>query len=160
MAEGKVHKHLKLVAMAFLKKHCVDIVSLETKFRNLRSISDACGLNMKRKEVRVIEVKATREDYLRDKKLLKLETSYFPHCHYFYIMCPTNVIDKTEVVDGIGLIYVDENDKMTIVKKPKKNKTLKTRFETTLKNSVRSITNDLVFKYHEIQNNLKTKYFE
>jgi len=155
MSEGDVHKHLKLVAIAFLKKHCVDVVSTETKFRNIKSISDACGMNLKRKEVRVIEVKATKSDYLRDKKLFDLEKSYYPHCNYFYIMCPYGVIDKSEVLKEFGLIYVDDNDKITIVQKPKKNSKLKTRFETTLKNSVRSITNDLVFKFYDINSRLK-----
>ena len=156
MAEGNIHKHLKLAAIAFLKKHCVDIVSLETKFRNIRSISDACGINLKRKEVRIIEVKATREDYIRDKKLFQLETSYYPHCNYFYIMCPVGVIDKSEVLKEIGLIYVNDDDSLTIIQKPKKNSKLKTRFETTLKNSVRSITNDLVFKFYDINSRLQT----
>ncbi len=155
MSEGSVHKHLKLAAIAFLKKYCIDVVSLETKFRNIRSVADVCGINLKRKEVRVIEVKATKEDYLRDKKLFQLEKSYYPHCNYFYIMCPAGVIDKKDVLKEIGLIYVDSDDKLTIVQKPIKNKKLKTRFETTLKNSVRSITNDLVFKFYNINSKLK-----
>ena len=155
MAEGNIHKHLKLVAMAFLKKHCTDIVSSETKFRNIRSIADACGLNLKRKEIRVIEVKASKNDYLRDVKLFNLETSYFPHSTYFYIMCPYGVIDKSEVLKELGLIYVDGNDKVYIIQKPTKNTRLKTRFETTLKNAVRSITNDLLFKFHDINTQLQ-----
>ena len=72
MAESDVHKRLKVVACAFLKKSCVDIVSTETKFRNIKSIADACGINLKRKEVRVVEVKASLKDYKRDSKLFKL----------------------------------------------------------------------------------------
>lgn len=155
MAEGKVHKHLKLVAIAFLKKHCIDVVSTETKFRNIRSIADACGINLKRKETRVIECKASYQDYVRDTKLFKLDKSYYPHCNYFYIMCPTNVIKKEDVLKEIGLLYVDENDNVTVIQKPKKNTKLKTRFDTVLKNSIRSITNDLVFKFYDINSNLK-----
>jgi len=153
--EGKDHKRLKIVALAFLKKRCTDIVSLETKFRNIRSISDACGMNLKRKEVRVIEVKATKKDYVRDKKLFSLETSYFPHCNYFYIMCPTDIIQKSEVLKEYGLIYVDELNNISIIQKPTKNQKLKTRFDTTLKNSCRSITNDLVFKFHKVTDYVK-----
>lgn len=151
--EGEVHKRLKIVALAFLKKQCVDIVSNETKFRNIRSISDACGINLKRKEVRIVEVKASRADYIRDTKLFTLNYSYFPHCNYFYIMCPTGVIKKEEVLKEIGLIYVDEENNIEVVQKPTKNKKLATRFETTLKNTCRSMTNDLIFKYHQV-----TKY--
>jgi hypothetical protein len=147
MAESETHKRLKLVACAFLKKFCVDAVSTETKFKNIRSIADACGINLKRKEVRVIEVKATWADYKRDSKLFKLEKSYYPHCNYFYIMCPTDVIPKDKVLKEIGLIYVDEYGNIDVVQKPQKNKKLKTKFETTLKNTCRSITNDLIFKF-------------
>lgn len=155
MAESDTHKRLKIVASAFLKKNCVDIVSTETKFRNIRSIADACGINLKRKEVRVVEVKASLKDYKRDSKLFKLEKSYFPHCNYFYIMCPTGVIPREEVLKEFGLLYVDENNIITVVQKPTKNKKLKTRFETTLKNSCRSITNDLVFKFMRVADYVK-----
>jgi len=148
MSESETHKRLKKVACAFLKKTCVDVVALETKFRNIRSIADACGINLKKKEIRVIEVKATLQDYKRDKKLFNLTTSYYPHCHYFYIMCPTDVVKKDMVIDGIGLLHVDQCGIITIVKKPTKNTSrLKTMFDTTLKNAVRSITNSLVYKY-------------
>jgi hypothetical protein len=155
MAESDVHKRLKIVACAFLKKSCVDIVSTETKFRNIRSIADACGINLKRKEIRVVEVKASLKDYKRDSKLFKLEKSYYPHCNYFYIMCPTDVIPKDQVLKEFGLLYVDEDNTITVVQKPTKNKKLKTRFETTLKNSCRSITNDLVFKFMRVADYVK-----
>jgi hypothetical protein len=158
MSEGIIHKQLKIAAMAFLKKHCVDIVSCETKFRNLKSISDACGLNLKRKEVRIIECKASLKDYLRDTKLFSLEKSYFFHCNYFYIMCPKDVIPKDKVLKEFGLIYVNEDNSITVIQKPKKNQKLKTRFETTLKNSCRSITNDLIFKFYKCQNYVKDFY--
>ena len=152
MAESEVHKRLKIVACGFLKKYCTDIVSVETKFRNLRSVADACGMNLKRKEVRVIEVKASLKDYKRDKKLFNLEKSYYPHCNYFYIMCPKDVIPKELVLKEFGLLYVDKNNKIEIVQKPIRNAKLKTRFDTTLKNSCRSITNDLIYKFMKINN--------
>jgi hypothetical protein len=160
MPEGIVHKRLKIVALAFLKRQCIDIVSTETKFRIMRSVSDACGINLKKKEVRVIEVKASLSDYRRDLKLFKLERSYYPHCNFFYIMCPTGVIKKEDVLKEFGLIYVDEDNNISVIQKPTKNKKLKTRFETTLKNSCRSITNDLVFKYHRITDYVKGFKYE
>src|SRR5574344_1952418 len=147
MSEGEVHKRLKIVAAAFLKKNCTDIVSTETKFRNIRSIADACGINLKRKEIRVVEVKASYHDYLRDTKLFKLDKSYFNHCNYFYIMCPTDVISRDKLLKEFGLLYLDNDNNITVVQRPTKNKKLKTRFETTLKNSCRSSTNDLIFKF-------------
>lgn len=150
MAESDTHKRLKIVACAFLKKICIDVVSVETKFNNIRSIADVCGLNFRRKEVRIVEVKATLADYKRDSKLFKLEKSYFPHCNYFYIMCPTGVIPKDMVLKEFGLIYVDDKGNADIIQKPQKNKKLKTRFETTLKNTCRSITNHLIFKVFKV----------
>ena len=148
MAEGELHARLKVVAMAFLKRACVDLVSAEAKFRNMRSRSDVCAVNLKRKEVRVVEVKATRADYLRDKKLFKLETSYYPHCTYFYLMTPPGVVLPEEVPKEVGLLVVDEANGVTVARRPVKNGgKLKTRFETTLKNVCRALTNDYLFNY-------------
>ena len=155
MEESKMNKKLKIIASAFLKKHCIDIVSTETKFRNMHSVADACGINLKKKEIRVVEVKASLQDYKRDTKLFNLEKSYYPHCNYFYIMCPTDVIPKDLVLKEFGLLYVDENNIITVVQTPTKNKKLKTRFETTLKNSCRSMTNDLVFKLMRVADYVK-----
>lgn len=148
MAEGNVHKHLKKLALYFLKEKCVDLVANEVDFKNAYSIADAVGLNLKRKEVRVIEVKATKGDFIRDKKLFGEKTSYFVHAHYSYIMCPTDIIQPEELPHGYGLLWVDENDKIEIIKKPIKNTArLKTLFDTTLKRTSRSLTN--TFLFHE-----------
>jgi hypothetical protein len=67
-------------------------------------------------------------------------------------MCPKDVIPKELVLKEFGLLYVDENNKIEIVQKPIRNAKLKTRFDTTLKNSCRSITNDLIYKFMKINN--------
>lgn len=144
--EGEVHSHLKWVALHYLKTLVTDLVANEVDFYNAYSIADAVGLNFKRREVRVIEVKATKADFLRDKKLFGENTSYFYHAHYSYIMCPTNVIQQEELPYGYGLIWVDEYDNITVVKKPIKNKArLKTLFDTTLKRTARCLTNTFLF---------------
>jgi hypothetical protein len=151
MAEGREHHRLKVVAMAFLKKHCVDLVAAEVKFRNMRSRADACGVNLKRKEVRVVECKASRADFLRDKKLQDARKSYLPHCTYFYICCPPGVVTVKDVPGAYGLLYVDAKGKVTTVRAPRKNKDkTKTRFETVLRNTCRAATNDLLFNHHRI----------
>lgn len=148
MAEGEVHAHLKKLALHFLKSKVTDIVGTEVDFKNAYSVADAVGCNLKRKEVRVIEVKATKGDFLRDKKLFGEKTSYFVHAHYSYIMCPTGVILSEELPYGYGLIWVDEYDNLTIEKKPIKNTArLKTLFDTTLKRTCRALTN--TFLFHE-----------
>ena len=76
MAEGVVHKRLKYLGLCFLKEKCTDIICIEAKYRNIRSIADVCGINLKRQEVRIIECKASKQDYVRDKKLMDLDKSY------------------------------------------------------------------------------------
>ncbi|MNJ90018.1 hypothetical protein D3C87_76090 [compost metagenome] len=148
MAEGEIHKNLKKLALYFLKQKVTDLVANEVEFANAWSVADAVGLNLKRREVRVIEVKATKGDFTRDTKLFGDKTSYFYHAHYSYIMCPENVIKPEEVPYGYGLIWVDENDVCIMVKNPIKNTArLKTLFDTTLKRTARSLTN--TFLYHE-----------
>ncbi|AEO93935.1 gp692 [Bacillus phage G] len=148
MAEGLVHKNLKRLALYFLKEKVTDIVANEVDFANSWSVADAVGLNLKRREVRVVEVKASKGDFTRDKKLFGDKTSYFYHAHYSYIMCPTNVIKPEEVPYGYGLLWVDEYDKIEVIKKPIKNTArLKTLFDTTLRRTCRSLTNTHL--YHE-----------
>ena len=55
MAEGEMHAHLKKLGLEWLKKKVTDLAANECKFRNLRSIADVVGINLKREEVRVIE---------------------------------------------------------------------------------------------------------
>lgn len=147
MSEGIVHKHLKNLALKFLKEKVTDLVVSEVPFDNAWSIADACGLNFKRKEVRVVEVKATKGDFLRDKKLFNEKTSYFYHAHYSYIMCPTDIIKPEEIPHGYGLLWVDEFDNITMMKKPIKNKArLKTLFDTTMKRASKILTNQMLYK--------------
>lgn len=147
MAEGLVHKELKQVALFYLKKQVVDIVANEVKFHNIRCIADAVGINLKRKEIRIIEAKATREDYFRDVKLFDEKTTYFKHAHYVYIMTPENLIEPHELPPGYGLLWVNQDKEVSVAKKPTKNKeTLKTRFETTLKRTVRRLSNALLYQ--------------
>lgn len=146
--EGEIHKHLKKLGLYFLKEKVTDIVANEVEFNNAWSVADCVGLNLKRKEVRVIEVKATKGDFKRDTKLFGEKTSYFYHAHYSYIMCPRDIIFPEEIPHGYGLLWVDENDNIEVVKKPIKNTArLKTLFDTTLKRTARSLTN--TFLYHE-----------
>ena len=146
MAEGEIHKHLKKVALYFLKSKVTDLIATEVEFYNSYSVADAVGLNLKRKEVRVVEVKSTKSDFIRDKKLFNDKTSYFYHAHYSYIMCPKNIIQPEDLPYGYGLLWVDEYDNIEVAKKPiKNNARLKTLFGTTLKRSCRSLTNTYLF---------------
>lgn len=156
MAEGDIHKKLKIVGMQFLKSKVTDVIAREVKYKNMRSIADVVGLNIKRKEVRVIEVKASKADYTRDKKLLDPDLSYYKHCHYFYIMCPEDIIQLTDVPKEYGLLWVNlETNQITIKRNPTKyTGRLKTLFDTSLKNAVKANTNDLLFHFLYPQNGI------
>lgn len=157
MAEGIIHSHLKKLALYFLKTKVTDLIAAEVEFNNAWSVADCVGLNLKRREVRVIEVKATKSDFLRDKKLFGDKTSYFYHAHYSYIMCPTDVIQADEIPHGYGLLWVDEYDNIEVVKKPIKNTArLKTLFDTTLKRTCRRLTNDMLFRDENKENKDET----
>jgi hypothetical protein len=149
MAEGPIHKKLKAIGMQFLKSKVTDISAREVKYRNMRSIADVVGINIKRREIRIIEVKASRADYIRDKKLLELDNSYYKHCNYFYIMCPVDIIQLDDVPKEYGLLWVNlETNEIEIKRNPKKyTGRLKTMFDTSLKNAVKANTNDLLFHY-------------
>lgn len=152
MAEGNIHKALKKKALFYLKGKVTDIVANEVKFRNIRCIADAVGINLKRKEVRIVEVKATRADYFRDTKLFDEQTTYHKHAHYVYIMTPCGLIEPDELPSGYGLLWVDDDGEITVAKNPVKNKgALKTRFETTLKRTVRRLTNALLYEEEQAE---------
>lgn len=160
MSEGTTHKHLKEIALLWMKIKVTDMVCSEVPFNNIRCIADVIGLNFKRKEVRVIEVKASKSDFLRDDKLFSEKTTYFNHTHYCYIMCPKNVILAEEVPYGYGLLWVDDFDNVLVVKKPKKNtKKLSTLFDTTWKITSKVLTNQMLFKDSNIDNRDETGGF-
>lgn len=145
--ESETHKHLKRVALRWLKERVTDVVANEVDFYRIRSVADAVGLNLKRREVRVVEVKATKGDLLRDKKLFDDGTSYLPHVQYAYVMCPTGVIQPHEVPNGYGLLWVDEYDNVKTVKRPVKNTVKpKTPFDVILRATVRTLSNNLLYR--------------
>ncbi len=147
MAEGPVHKKLKDFGMIWLRDKVIDLTSREVKYKNMRSIADVVGMNYKRKEIRIIECKASREDYFRDNKLMDLDESYYKHCNYFYIMCPEGILNLDDVPKEYGLLWLNSNDEVIVKRSPKKyDGKLKTQFNTTLKRCSRSLTNSMVYK--------------
>ena len=149
MAEGEIHKKLKAIAMMFGKKLVTDLVAREVKFKNIKSVADVVAINIKREEIRIFEAKATKADFLRDKKLKNIDESYYRHCHYFYIICPENIINIEDIPKEYGLLWANiETNEVIIKQKPKKNTgRLKTMFKTTFRNTIKSVTNDLYYHY-------------
>lgn len=60
--ETETHQWLKEMGLKFLKEKGMQLVCREVPFKC--GISDCCGLQYKRKECRVVEAKATLQDYL------------------------------------------------------------------------------------------------
>jgi hypothetical protein len=60
------------------------------------------------------EIKVSRGDFLRDSKWYQ----YFPYVHEFYLVCPSGLIDRTEIPLECGLIYYrPESHSVTTKKK-------------------------------------------
>lgn len=143
--ETEKHKWLKKMALKFLKEKGMNVVCKEVPVGKLSA--DTLGLNMKRKEIRIIECKQDYNDYKKGKSKLNDNTGYSQYCHYLYIICPIGLIKKEEVDSTIGLIYVSDDDEITVIKKPVKNtKRLKSYFETVLKNTVHRLSNEIFYK--------------
>jgi len=148
-----MHKKLKEIGLEWLKMKVTDLCSNECKFFNLRSIADITGINLKREEVRIIECKATFEDFKRDIKLMNIEKSYYKHCHYFYIFCPEGIINLSDIPKEYGLLWLDNYENVKIIRTPKKyTGRLKTQYKTSLKNSCRANTNRIVFQKNNREN--------
>jgi len=153
MSEGEIHHQLKILGMHWLKTKGQDAIGIEIKYRNMYSIADIASVNLKRKEVRIIECKASKQDFKRDKKLLSYNNSYYSHCHYFYIMCPENIILPSDIPSKYGLLWVDKYDNIIVKQKPIKNTSrLKTLFNTSLKNICRGETNTLLYYFDNQKN--------
>ena len=58
------------------------------------------------------EIKVSRGDFLQDEKWMK----YLPFCNHFYFICPWGIINKNEVPQGCGLMYISQNGNKTYVK--------------------------------------------
>lgn len=58
--------------------------------------------------ISVLEVKATRQDFLRDLRAGKWH-KYLPYCHRFYWAAPSGIIKKAELTEGAGLWTHGEN---------------------------------------------------
>lgn len=59
------------------------------------------------------EIKVSRDDFTKDEKFY----NYLPVCNMFYFICPKGLIDKNEIPEKVGLLYVS-NNRISIIKKP------------------------------------------
>lgn len=145
--ESNLHDHFKKQALYWLKEKMVDLCANEVKlFPNRKKlIADSMGINLKRKESRIIEVKVSRADFKRD-KVLEAPYGYHAIADYAYIMTPVNLIDKNELPDGYGLLEMDAYDNITVKKNPVRNKNPILTLDSLVKRTARAATNAVLFQ--------------
>lgn len=153
MAESEKHKVLKQLALYWLKEKCHDLIANEVDFYYKRKnlIADAVGIDLKKKEIRTIEVKVSKQDLKRDINLFN-DYSYTNFCHYSYILCPQNIIQKDEIPEKYGLLWIDEYNKIKVIKNPIKSEKLNIKYETTLRRTCKAISNSYLFKFLRLEN--------
>ncbi|KHF39972.1 hypothetical protein [Halalkalibacter okhensis] len=154
--ESKIHKHLKTQSLYWLKAKMTDLCANEVKLfvHRKRFKADALGINLKRKEARIIEVKATRADFLRD-DVLHSDYGYHQIVDYAYLMTPVGLLSIEEIPKGYGLLEMDEYDNITVKKKPVRNPKPLLTLETLIKRTGRAATNAVL--YQELSKETKDK---
>ena len=66
----------------------------------------------------LIEVKASRTDFLRDKKKSFRRYPEMGMGGYRFYLCPTDIVKKKDLPENWGLIYVNERGRARIMVKP------------------------------------------
>ena len=65
-----------------------------------------------------IEVKVSRSDFLADKKKFHRQYPKEDIGQYRSYLCPENLIKSTEIPENWGLLWVDENNRILVIKQP------------------------------------------
>lgn len=77
----------------------------------------AVGLWRRHDKIVAHEIKVTRSDFLTDlKKFRKKHKVALEISHEFYYVCPWSLIPKDEIPEITGLMYVDKNQTVKIIK--------------------------------------------
>ncbi|MDQ0258094.1 hypothetical protein J2S74_005558 [Evansella vedderi] len=145
--ESSHHEHFKKQALYWLKDKMVDLCANEVKLfaRRKKLIADSLGINLKRKESRIIEVKVSRSDFLRD-KVLDAPYGYHAIADYAYIMTPAGLISGEELPKGYGLLEIDEFDNIKVKRNPVRNPKPIITLDTLVKRTARAATNAVLFQ--------------
>ncbi|NEU32273.1 hypothetical protein GN156_16100 [bacterium LRH843] len=145
--ESTIHKHLKKLSLYWLKEKMTDLCANEVKLyvKRNKMKADALGINMKRKEARIIEVKATRSDFLRD-EILHSPLGYHTIADYAYLMTPEGLLSPGDIPKGYGWLEVDSYDTITVRRNPVRNPERTLTLETLIKRTGRAATNAVLFQ--------------
>jgi hypothetical protein len=117
LPERITHGQLVDIAYKWLLKNS----SCGIAFKELKSLSweipDVIGFGCSGFSV-VVECKATRSDFLADKsKPFRVNPSLGMGTNRYYC-CPKGLIEKEELPEGWGLVYVDEKGKAKLFHRP------------------------------------------
>ncbi|WP_096200681.1 hypothetical protein [Bacillus sp. FJAT-45350] len=147
MMESNLHEHFKRQALYWLKGKMTDLCASEVKLfvRRKKLKADSLGINLKRKESRIIEVKVSRSDFLRD-DVLHAPYGYHAIADYAYLMTPVNLLKNEEVPKGYGLLEIDEFDNIKVKKNPTRNPKPIMTLDTLIKRTGRAATNAVLFQ--------------
>lgn len=146
--EQSLHKQLKRLSLFWLKEKSIDLVANEVKFyvKRKKLIADAVGINFKKKEIRIIEVKTSKKDFERDILLQHDTFGYHNLAHYAYLLTPINLLDRKVIPSRYGLLECNQDGDVNVVKRPEKNAKPFIGFDTATKRTSRALTNAHLFK--------------
>ncbi len=114
------HKNLCERGAKWLKRHtnninipncptvAVDMVTVENEIPDIIGWSSRASV--------MIEVKVGRGDFLKDKKKPFRKFADTGVGEYRYYLCPTGLIKGVELPEKWGLLYLNENNKIEIIK--------------------------------------------
>jgi len=84
---------------------------------------DAITIQRSKRIVKIFEIKTSRSDFLRDNKW----QNYLDYCNYFAFVVPEGLIDKSELPENVGLVYISEDQDKSKWKLPLKHEYAKNR---------------------------------
>jgi len=122
------HKEITVIATKWLKKHRNNIV-----IPNCRTVASEISSNVNSGEIPdligwcswtsiLIEVKISRNDFLKDNKKLFRKMPTLGMGEFRYFICPKDLIKIEEIPEDWGLLYFDENEEIKTEKLAKRQK--------------------------------------
>lgn len=106
---GAVHKDLTLQAARYLLRNGCELVATEfsTRLNHCSGdhVFDVIGLDVRACKVRVVEAKASRSDFLGDRKLWDPREGYAAVADSCILVCPEGMVAEHELPAPWGLVY-------------------------------------------------------
>ena len=141
------HNEIQYIGAKWLKRHKRNLVVHNCPYvaENLVTLNgtgetpDIIGWNYCNSTM--IEVKRTRQDFLKDKKKFFRENSTYSMGNYRLYLCPIDLININEIPEKWGLLYIDESGKIEIMVNPEKQDSYYTAEISMLLSIIRRLRN-------------------